>query len=373
MRFNKYVLWLSLIGLTAFVGCGSKSTDAERREEAIPVHVMVVQQGTIEETSKYFGTIEARESIKVFSAVPRQIVKLYRDVGETVRKGDLLADIDQEQIVQAVHQAEAGLESAQAQFQNVTVERERIKKLYQENAISQSQLDAIETQWDAARAAVKQFQASLAAAQAQLNDTRIVAPINGVIVNRWLNEGDLAAPQVPLFEIAHMDTVKVKIQIIERDLSKVFPGQTARITVSTYEDTFFQGRVIRVYPTLNLLTRTADAEIEIANRERQLWPGMFATVNLIFQRKEQVTTIPKETIIEKTVLSAGTDVSTDKVVVEKHVFKVAGNRARWQTIETGIVNHTTVEVRIGLEPGDTIVAVGQHMLSDSSLVNIINP
>jgi RND family efflux transporter MFP subunit len=200
-----------------------------------------------------------------------------------------------------------------------------------------------------------------------------VAPIKGVIVDRVLNEGDLATLQVPLFEIANMDTVKVKIQIIERDLSKVRPGQMAKLTVSTYPDTFFQGRVIRVYPTLNPLTRTADAEIEIANQNRLLRPGMFATVNLIFQRKEQVTVIPKETIIEKTVLGTDTDLSTDKVIVEKHVFKVHGKRARWQTIETGIVNHTTVEVRSGLAPGDTIVTVGQHMLSDSSLINIINP
>lgn len=373
MRFKKYVLSLSLAGLIVLNGCGSKSPKTERQEEAIPVHITIVQQGAIEETSKYFGTIEARESIKVFSAVPRQIVKLYRDVGETVRKGDLLADIDQEQIVQAVRQAEAGLESAQAQFHNVTVERERIKKLYQEKAVSKSQLDATETQWNAARAAVKQLQASLAAAQAQLNDTRIVAPISGVIIARELHEGDLAAPQVPLFEIANMDTVKVKIQIIERDLSKVYPGQAARLTVATYPDTFFQGQVIRVYPTLNLLTRTADAEIELANPEKRLRPGMFATVKLIIQRKEQVTVIPKKTIIEKTVLDTDTQASTDKVFVEKHVFKVHGNRARWQTIETGIVNHTTVEVRSGLAPGDTIVAVGQHMLSDSSRINIINP
>jgi len=371
MRFSKPILSVSLAGLVVFVGCGSKSTETERQEEAIPVHVMVVQQGVIEETSKYFGTVEARESIKVFSTVPRQIVKLYKDVGETVQKGDLLADINQEQVIQAVHQAEAGLESAQAQFQNVTVERERVKKLYAENAISQSQLDAIETQWNAARAAVKQLQASLSAAQAQLNDTRIVAPIKGVIVDRSLNEGDLAAPQVPLFEIANLDTVKVKIQIIERDLSKVRVGQTARLTVSTYPDTFFQGRVIRVYPTLNPLTRTADAEIEIANQDRQLRPGMFATVNLILQRKEQVTIVPKGTIIEKTVLGTATDLSTEKVIVEKHVFKVHGKRARWQTIDTGIVNHTTVEVLRGLAPGDTIVSVGQHMLSDSSLINII--
>lgn len=372
MRF-KYLTLPLVIALFLFSsGCKSKSANEGTEKDAVPVQVITVKLGAIEDVSRYFGTVQARESVKVYSTVPRRILRLYHDVGEIVPTGELLAEVEREQIQQAVHQAEAGLETAQAQFQNTDIELNRLKKLYQEKAISQSQLDALQTQWDAARSAVKQFSASLSAAQSQLAETHIEAPIGGVIVNRLLEAGDLASPQIPLFEIANMDTIKINVQIIERDLSKVRRGQPVRLMVATYPDSIFRGRIIRVNPTLNPMTRTADAEIEVSNRRHQLKPGMFATVDLILNRKEQVPVIPKHTIIEKTMLATrGGDLSTGDVFVEKHVFTIEDNRAYWRTIRTGIINHTLVEILDGLEPGETIVSVGQHMLSDSSLIEII--
>ncbi len=372
--YRQYFISLLIVTLILVTGgCNSKTSDQNTEKEAVPVQIQTVKLGTIEDVSRYFGTVQARESVKVYSTVPKRILVLYHDVGESVTAGTFLADVEREQILQAVRQAEAGLESAQAKFQNVDVELKRLKKLYREQAVSQSQLDALQTQWDGARSAVKQFRASLSAAQSQLAETHIKAPISGVIVNRLLETGDLASPQIPVFEIANMDTVKINVQIIERDLGKVHGGQPVRLKVATYPDSTFEGKIIRVNPTLNPMTRTADAEIEVANLQHLLKPGMFATVDVILNRKEQVPVIPKHTIIEKTMLASKEgDFSTGEVVVEKHVFLVKGNRAYWRTIETGIINHISVEVTDGLTPGDTIVSVGHHMLSDSSRIEIVS-
>ena len=212
----------------------------------------------------------------------------------------------------------------------------------------------------------------MSTAKKQLEDTQIKAPITGIVSSRLLDVGDQAAPQIPVFTVVEMDDVKITIDVIESQFNKVKIGQKAYINVDTYPDTVFVGEISKISPTLNLMTKTSPAEIIISNPEHKLRPGMFARVDVITDVHKNALIIPRYSIIERTSLEyIGGDISSTKTIVNRYVFIVESGIAREVKIETGIENGRIVEVLQGLNDGDLIVSMGQHNLSDSTKVEII--
>jgi len=365
---------LIMAGLLLLAACGKKNTnDIVEEIKIVPVNVLPVERQTIRETATFFGDILADQSVKVYSTVPNRITKLHHDIGDEVTKGDLLLEIDTEKIRQAVDQAEAGLESARAQLQNISGEYDRLKKLYNEKAISQSQMDGMTAQLDGARSSVKQLEAAYSSAKSQLQETRIKAPVTGILVSRTLNEGDLASPQIPLFEIANMDTVRVIINVIERQLPDIKLGQPAFLKVTAHPETIFTGVVTRVNPSLNPLTRTADAEIRIPNDNHHLRPGMFSKVEVVLNEHNNSIVIGKASILEKTKLAYDNgQLSTARVVVDRYVYIANNSRAQFRQVQTGIIADNLVEIIDGVKDGELIVTIGQHNLEPNDSLKIVN-
>jgi RND family efflux transporter MFP subunit len=374
MKITKTILNLIFIfGIVYYISaCSDTQTSEERIEQIVPVNVVTAERGTIEEKINFLGNIKGSKEIKVYSLIPTKIVKINVDIGDWINKNGVLAVVESDKIEQAVKQAKAGLEAAKAQYENLETEWERIKKLYEDNAVSKSQYDAITAQRDAARAGVAQLEAALATAKKQLEDTYIKAPIDGFISSRLLDVGDQASPQIPVFTVVEMDSVKIAIEVIESQINKIQIGQKACINVDAYPDTLFIGHISKISPTLNLMTRTSSAEVIIPNSDHKLKPGMFARVDVITDVKENALIIPKYSIIERTLLEyIGGNISGSKTVVNKYVYIVESEIAREIKVKTGIENGQIVEILQGMEEGDLVVSLGQHNLSDSTRVEII--
>jgi len=363
----------ALLMLMFFVGCGGNEAEETAETAAIAVKTLEVANEDIQRVLGFFGNVEGSQAVKVYSTIPNRVTNLYVDVGEEVRKGQVLATVSADKISEGVTQAEAALEAATVQYDIAESEFQRVQKLFDENVVSQSHYDGIKAQRDAAKSTVKQAEAGLSAANSQYQDTRITSPISGVVSIKNYELGDVAAPQYPFFEIVEMNPVKVSINVIERYLGSIKPGQTATITVNSYPDEIFFGKVDIVSPTLDELTRTASADLIFDNPDLKLKPGMFANVEIITNEKQDVPVIPYYAIIEKTAIdySSGT-ISTSNVLVEKSVFTVKDGMAFKKHIETGIEHNNKVEVLSGLETGETLVIQGQHILLDSSLVKIVD-
>ena len=364
---------LMIIGFLFLNQCDRpKAVQNTQKERIYPVRVEKVIRGNIERRIAYLGNLEAYQEVKVYSTIPTRITELYVDINDRVKTGDLLAVVDNIKIKQAVIQAEAGLQSTQAQFENILTEWKRVKKLYQENAVSQSQHDAINAQKEAAEAAVNQTKAGLKSAREQLNDSYIKAPISGIISSRTYNVGDQTSPQMPVFTIVQMDKIKINIDIVEGQVDQIAVGQKAYITVDTYPGEIFTGKVNTIYPTINPMTRTVKCEIVIDNPDSRLKPGGFARVEIVVEQHNDVLLVPKYAIIEKTSLEyLGGEITHTRVKTEKYVFIVKDNVAEMREIDTDITSNNYTEVTSGLEFGDSIVTIGQYDLSDSALVEIV--
>lgn len=368
------LITISIAAVILISNCGKqKATASVEKERVFPVQVTKVKRANIERNIAYLGNLEAYQEVRVFSTIPTRITELKADVNDFVNEGDLLAVVDNIKIKQAVIQAEEGLKSTQAQYENALAEWKRIKKLYDQNAVSQSQYDIVRTQKEAAKAAVNQLKAGLKSAKEQFNDSFIKAPISGIISSRTYNVGDQTSPQFPAFTIVQMDKIKINIDIVESQIALIIPNQRVNITVNTYPGDVFTGKVNKLYPTINPMTRTLKCEIIIDNPGYRLKPGGFARVEIVIDKHENVLIVPKYAIIEKTSLEyLGGEIRNTRITTDQYVFVIKDSIAIMRKIKTEIESDNIIEVLSGLEFEETIVTIGQYDLSDSSLIKIID-
>ncbi len=367
---------IHLIGLTFlavalfFFGCSQSESSTEQVEDRIPVEIKTIKLGDVIQSLDYNGDIEAEYEVKVFSKIPDRIEKFYVDDGDKVQKGDAIAEILAITIKQNVRGAEAALVAAKAQEANLQVEFERAQRLYRENAMSKQQFDAAKTQFEAIKAQVEQAEATLANSKSQLEDARITAPISGIIGKRYFDAGDMASPSLPLVTVVQMDWVKISFDVTELDLGKIKVGQQAVVQVKSYPNRSFTGKVSKISPVLDPLTRMAEVEVLIDNGDHLLKPGMFARVEVTTGIINDVVVVPRYTTIENTTLE--TIDGNEQVIKNYYVFVADSNRAEQRKLSVIYANHEYLAISSGIQVGEKLVTLGQNLLRDGAPVIIVN-
>lgn len=369
MNRSIILILITSIFVTLSMNCGQSETDAEEKAAAIPVEVEDIRLGNVVQSLDYTGDIRAEYEVKVFSKIPDRIEKLYVDAGDKVQKGAVLAKIYATTIEQAVRQAEAGLAATKAQAANLKVEYDRAERLYRENAMSKQQYDGIKTQYEAIMAQLDQMKAGLASAKSQLSDATITAPISGIIGKRYYEEGDMASPTMPVMTVVQMDRVKIMLDATENDLGKLGVGKKALVNVKSYPDKVFEGKVVKISPVLDPLTRMAEVEVLVNNPDHRLKPGMFAEVEVITGTIENMIVVPRYVTIENTTLESVN--GKDEVIKNYFVFVVENDRAIKRKLNVEYVNHVNIAVNGGVDVGEKLVVAGQNNLRDSVEVSVV--
>jgi HlyD family secretion protein len=270
-----------------------------------------VSRGDIEQAVTATGTVNAVTTVQVGTQVSGTIKTLYVDFNSRVKKGQLIAQIDPSTFESQVQQSQANLLSAQANLEKAQTALandkktfERNKELFAKNLIAQSDLDTAETayqtdkaQVNSAKAQIEQAKASLDYAKQNLAYTKILSPVDGVVISRNVDVGQTVAAsfQTPtLFTIAQ-DLTKMQIDtnVAESDIGVVKVGQEVDFTVDAYPDTTFEGRVwqIRQAPITVQNVVTYDVVIQVNNKDFKLMPGMTANVSIVIQKKNNVLRI----------------------------------------------------------------------------------
>jgi len=270
-----------------------------------------VTRGDIQQSVTATGAVNAVTTVLVGTQVSGTIKTLYVDFNSRVKKGQIIAQIDPSTFESQVQQAQANLLSAQANLEKaeatlVNDKRtyERNKELLSKKLIAQSDLDTAETayqndkaQVNSAKALIEQAKASLDYARQNLAYTRIVSPVDGVVISRNVDVGQTVAAsfQTPtLFTIAQ-DLTKMQIDtnVAESDIGVVKLGQDVEFTVDAYTDTTFKGKVwqVRQAPIIVQNVVTYDVVIQVNNRDLKLMPGMTANVSIVIQTRHDVLRI----------------------------------------------------------------------------------
>lgn len=368
MKRTNYFFMLAAACAALATSCGQSDPKNGQVETRVPVEVMAVRLGDVAQTLGYYGDLAAENEVKVFSKISDRIEEFFVDDGDRVAKGAPLAKIFARTLEQAVRQAEAVLVAVKAHEANLRVEFERLALLHRDNSISQQQYDAVATQYQATQAQVQQAEAALAGVKSQLQDALVTAPIAGIIGKRYYEAGDMANPALPLVSIVQMERVKILVDAGEQDLAKLALGQKAVVRVKTFPDRGFAGKITKISPVLDPLTRMAEIEILLDNREHKLKPGMYAQAQITTGVLKNVIVIPRHAVIENTSLErvAG----EDRVVKNYYAFVAADGKAVQRKLEVLYQNDERLAISAGLVLGEKLVIVGQHNLREGTSVVI---
>jgi len=336
------------------------------------------------------ATLDAFEQVTLYAKTAGYLKWIKADLGDRVRRGEVLAEIDVPEIAPEIKGSEAEVERARANIGNQRAELERakadldLKKLtydrlksireQEPDVIPQQQVDEAKAQYEVARATVTvadskikiaESEASKAeAARARLNTimgfSRIIAPFDGVVTKRHADPGTLiqqATSQTnvsPVVTVARIDTLRVFIDVMELDVPFIKAGNPAVITVDALPGKTFEGTTTRFATALDPKTRTMRTEIDILNRGGELRPGMYGQVKLTLEVRENALTVPARALaIEGS---------------KTYVFTAVDGKAKRVEVKTGLDDGINVEITGGLTEQERVIVSDRTGIKDGTPV-----
>ena len=323
-------------------GCGSNTKKAEAQPEAVvetapTVSVVQVSKREVPQIATYTSTVQPYVKNNIVPQAGGRITKINVEIGDFVKEGQVLAEIDKAQ-----------LQQAQLSLKNQEVELARLKSLYEAGGLSKSDLDAIELQYNVTKTQVENL----------LENTVLRSPINGVVTARNYDVGDMCSVASPIFTVEQIIPVKLLVGISESDYSKVKKGDSVEIKADAVPDKTFYGKINRIYPTIDPATRTFTVEVVVQNNYRTLRPGMFVRATVNFGTNNNVV-IPDVAVVKQ-------QGSGERFV---YILNQDGT-VTYQKVALGVRMGTEYEVLEGLEDGATIVTGGQIRLKDGIKVTV---
>jgi RND family efflux transporter MFP subunit len=350
-----------------------KATAAQRRDLVLNVRVVPVRANDAMVTAKLPGSTEAFEAANIYARISGYIAKRFVDIGDHVKAGQILAEISAQeldhQIAQAranIAQNEAALNQAQANREIASVTWARDSKLLDKGWVTKQQGDTERLNLQAQEAAVAVAQANIRAQQAQLEVLlqhkayqRVVAPFDGVVTQRNVDNGSLVQADTTggaaMFTLMHSDVIRIQLYVPQDQAFGLAPGVEASIRVPELPGVAFRGTVTRVASALAPGPRTLQTEIDVPNPDGALTPGTYCEVELQIPRKTQSFIVPSEAVIFN---RGGLSVA----VVENGVVRV---RKLTVVRDRG----TSVEVSDGVKDADQVILNPPVDLVDGQTVN----
>jgi len=299
IRKKRLVLWIPgiiVLLVLVFLLTGHK------KKQGYIFSTVEVSQGAISNEITATGTIQALKTVDVGTQVSGVINKIYVDFNSNVRKGQLMAEIDKTPLIASVEDAQASLDDAGAELTYHEVNYRRIKSLYDKQLVAQSDYDQATYNYTKAQAGMKVAQAKYDKAKVNLEYASILSPIDGVVLNRAVNEGQTVAASFntpTLFSIANdLTQMQVEANIDEADIGQIREGQRVEFTVDAYPDDNFTGEVtqVRLQPVTVSNVTTYTVIIRAANPKNKLMPGMTASIVVFVEENPQALLIPSKAL-----------------------------------------------------------------------------
>ena len=328
---------IATASLALLSGCGGGAKSAQPAADSASVVMIkseVVRRQSVEQIREYTGSISPYSKNMIASQSAMRIDRILAEVGDHVAAGQLLVQME-----------ETGYLQSKLQVENLRVDYERSKSLFETGGIARQQLDQLKTQLSVAEESLANLE----------KNTRLLSPITGVVTQRLFDNGDMTGGQ-PILQVQQLRPVKVLINVQEEFFSLVNTRMNADIKVDIYPDETFVGKVNLVYPTIDNMTHTFTTEITYANGNLKMRPGMFARVVLNFGSIDRVVA-PDKAVIKQ----AGTD--------ERFVYVVnADNTVSHRTVKLGQRLSNAYEILSGLDDGEKVVTAGISRLINGAAV-----
>ncbi|MDR1520570.1 MAG: efflux RND transporter periplasmic adaptor subunit [Planctomycetota bacterium] len=382
---RKTIIVLALAACVGFVGWKYWNTEAIGQNsssgvvQTVAVETAEIRRADLYDVMVFTGSIKAEERYDAAPKISGIIRAINFDVGDTVRRGDVLAMLDDDEYVLEVEREEASLKVAQAtandaesQLALSVRDYARAENLRREMVISAQEFDrydaslkAQQAKLETALAQVRLAEATLNAAKVRLGYTQIRAdwnkgPETRVIGRRFMDAGAQAAVNTPILSVLDISSVRAVIAVNEKRYPMITIGGAVRIATDAFPDRSFAGRIARIPQEIDVLTRQAEVEVQIDNRDLALKPGMFIRASIEFSRSLDAVAAPLAAVVRRDDGGRG-------------VYLVEPDRSRavFRPVSEGIADNGWVELLGGGDlAGREVVVLGQHLLKDGMAIRV---
>ena len=347
-----------------------------RASGPVPIEVTEIQRGPIELQRTFSGELEALAEFVVAPKVSGRVVRVFANIADMVKRGQVVAELDNDEYVQAVAQAQADLEVAKANrtqakraLEIASREFKRTESLLKRGITSDSEFDIIrqdqlakQAQLQVTVAQVAKAESSLETANIRLGYTKVTAGWTGggehrVVAERYVDEGQTVAANAPLLLIVELHPIVGVVFVTERDYAHLQPGQLVSLTTDAYPGEKFTGRIDRIAPVFRKSTRQARIEMNIDNPYHRLKPGMFIKATVALARVPEATIVPVQALTKR-------DDRRGIFIVDD-----GGQSVAWREVKVGIREGDRVQVE-GDELSGRVVILGQQLVNDGSPITI---
>jgi len=359
----------------------SPARGAGAEQRAVAVTTAAVEVRDMQEIARFTGSLVAASRVEIAPRVTGRLDRIYVDIGDTVRKGDLLARLDTDVFEQELQQSRAELAVARASLAEAEASLEaarralnRTRELRSQRVASQSELEAAETEVQAqaarlelARSQIQQREAALAGAQIRFSYTELRANWHGddterLVAERFADEGSILQANNPILTLVEPDPLRAVVFVTERDYARLQPGQDVTLSAEAYPGELFTGTVSRLAPEFRETSRQARVEISVPNSDLRLRPGMFVETQIRISRLDGATAVPLDALVER-------DGAPGVFLVEDGEN---GPTGRFVAVGVGVLADDWVEIRSPALEGQ-VVTLGHHLLSDGGRVRVVAP
>ena len=327
---------MTLAVAAAFVSCNSKDAKDSVAEEKPQVKVSAVELQSIPQTETYTGTVESDVKNNIAPNTPLRIERIYVDVGDPVRRGQVLVQLDA-----------SNLRQLKLQIENQKIEFNHTSQLYNVGGASKAEYDNVKMQLDILSTQYHQL----------VQNTQLVAPVSGVVTARNYDNGDMYGGN-PILTIEQLNPVKLIVNVTENYYKDMSIGMPVDIELDAYPDELFGGTVSIIYPTIDNATHTFPVEVTVPNKDQRVRPGMFARATIAFGEKERVV-VPDMALVKQ--VGAG----------DRYVYVYKDGKVSYEKVELGRHMGDKYEIISGVEPGSKVVVAGMSRLADGREVEVV--
>ena len=326
----------------ALASCAQKKNNQEAADKAAQpvrqaVKVLPAALQNVRQDGSYSATIQANAINNIAPQSGGRIQKINVEVGDFVSAGQILAEMDRVQ-----------LDQAQLRLVNAETELGRLKQLYEQGGLAQSDYEAAELNYKVSKSSYDNL----------LEYPILRSPNNGGVTARNYDRGDMYGMASPIFTVQQIVPVKILVGISEADYTKVRKGDRITLSVDALPGKTFSGSVRRIYPTVDPMTHTVNIEVQVPNQNRELRPGMYAKVNVNFGSSRNIV-VPDAAVVR--LQGSG----------QRNVFVVENGVAVQKAVSLGRHFDGQYEILSGIEVGEMVVVKGGSSLSNGANVEVI--
>ena len=346
MKQNKILIYFILAGTVCFMqGCSDSNAKKSLNDTVVNVEVEEVINITGSKTFAYSGTIEESESIQLSFSSVGTVARVLVSEGEYIKKGQLLAELNNESYQNACEMSSATLKQAEDAYK-------RLEPMYKNGNLPEIKFVEVQT-------ALQQAKAAAAISKKSLDDCSLYSPVDGVVGKRSIDPGMAAIPNLTSITIVKIEKVFARVPVSENEIAMIKIGDEAKIKIGALNYTGYTGTVEEIGVLADPLAHTYKIKIGITNTDRQIKPGMICNVTLNKLSENSGLSVPNQAVL----------VDEQK---RNFVFVVHDNKAIKKYVKTGNLLKSGIEVTEGLNSGELIIVSGMQKLVDNSSVHVVN-